>query len=121
MPLAEVNTALDLMKRGEQIRGVVTFQEALQDTELVPRMQCSAPPLRRDALPSRGPMAVWVPALRSGASAPHRVRDTRKGAAPYQFSGQGSTIRQRSVPFLIFFISVVRPPFRRIQSFTESG
>ncbi len=36
-------------------------------------------------------------------------------------SGQGSTIFQRSMPFLIFFISVVSPPLRRIQSFTVSG
>src|SRR3954447_20938824 len=36
-------------------------------------------------------------------------------------SGQGSTIFQRSSPFLIFFISVVSPPFLRIQDFTVSG
>ena len=36
-------------------------------------------------------------------------------------SGQGSTIFQRSPPFLIFFISGVSPPLRRIQSFTVSG
>ena len=36
-------------------------------------------------------------------------------------SGQGSTIFQSSSPFLIFFISVVSPPLRRIQSFTVSG
>src|ERR1700761_8990610 len=36
-------------------------------------------------------------------------------------SGQGSTMVQRSTPFLIFFISVVSPPLRRIQSFTVSG
>ena len=36
-------------------------------------------------------------------------------------SGQGSTIFQSSPPFLIFFISVVSPPLRRIQSFTVFG
>ena len=36
-------------------------------------------------------------------------------------SGQGSTIFQSSSPFLIFFISVVSPPLRRIQSFTVCG
>ena len=36
-------------------------------------------------------------------------------------SGQASTIFQSSIPFLIFFMSVVSPPLRRIQSFTVSG
>lgn len=60
-----------------------------------------------------------------------RTRQARKAALEegperasvraYHSSGQGSTIFQRSTPFLIFFISVVRPPLRRIQSFTVSG
>ena len=36
-------------------------------------------------------------------------------------SGQGSTMAQRSGPFLTFFMSVVRPPCRLIHSFTVSG
>ena len=44
-----------------------------------------------------------------------------KQAQGQNSSGQGSTIFHRSVPLVIFFISVVRPPLRRIQSFTVSG
>ena len=49
----------------------------------VPRMQRSAPRLRRGALLIRGPSSLeLVPALRSTAEeALHRVRDTRKVAA----------------------------------------
>jgi hypothetical protein len=56
--------------------------------------------------------------------------EQRKSAAPrpgheldeaHHSSGQGSTIFQSSSPFLIFFISVVSPPLRRIHSFTVSG
>jgi hypothetical protein len=36
-------------------------------------------------------------------------------------SGHGSTICQRSAPFLIFFISLVRPPLRLIHAFTDGG
>ena len=36
-------------------------------------------------------------------------------------SGHGSTIFHRSLPFLIFFISLVRPPLRLIHDFTVSG
>ncbi|MGY2905945.1 hypothetical protein ACVWVY_004966 [Bradyrhizobium sp. URHC0002] len=53
------------------------------------------------------------------ASQPERrpVRST----CDHHSSGQASTIFQSSPPFLIFFISVVSPPLRRIQSFTVSG
>src|SRR6202158_5850895 len=55
----------------------------------------SAPHLRRGALLIRGPSSdcVWVPALRSGASAPHRVRDTLKASVR-------SALRRRGRPRL---------------------
>ncbi len=43
---------------------------------------------------------------------------TTSGNPQKNSSGHGSTICQRSVPFLIFFISLVRPPLRLIHDFT---
>jgi hypothetical protein len=58
----------------------------------------------------------------SGVAAGLTVRRTAKNPGrPYHSSGQGSTIFQSSTPFLIFFISVVSPPLRLIQSLTVCG
>ena len=48
-------------------------------------------------------------------------QERRKHHDQRHSSGQASTIFQSSPPFLIFFISVVSPPLRRIQSFTGCG
>ncbi len=45
----------------------------------------------------------------------------QRSSAAHHSSGQGSMIFQSSTPFLIFFMSVVSPPLRRIQSFTVLG
>jgi hypothetical protein len=95
----------------------------------------SAPRLAAWCAAKPGPILFgyeWVPALRSSASALRRVRDrgkrvpntrslTTSKKCAHHSSGQGSTIFQSSSPFLIFFISVVSPPLRRIQSFTVAG
>ncbi len=92
MPLAEINNAFELMKRGESIRGDDSDQEGS-----LARWSNDASPRRRAMRPPRAILKIQK---------------------SYHSSGQGSTIFQRSPPFLIFFISVVSPPLRRIQSFT---
>ena len=90
MPLAEINNAFELMKRGE-------FD------------------------PRRGDVLERVSGTTNLRRQTAQERIATLGSADHHSSGQGSTIFQSSPPFLIFFISVVSPPLRRIQSFTVSG
>ena len=71
---------------------------------------------------ARGPQRVRsAPAFSTAGDAASGSSAQPKRARDHHSSGQGSTIFQSSSPFLIFFISVVSPPLRRIQSFTVSG
>ena len=72
---------------------------------------------RRPHCPTRGDAAMRIS---PGECCDATVR-WRLASAAHHSSGQGSMIFQSSTPFLIFFMSVVSPPLRRIQSFTVSG
>jgi S-(hydroxymethyl)glutathione dehydrogenase/alcohol dehydrogenase len=73
MPLAEINNAFELMKRGESIRGVVTFYQGR-----APRMLRNVPPFAAWCAARPGPILFdqeWSPGSGGSARALHRVRD----------------------------------------------
>jgi len=81
-------------------------------------------PLAAFAKASAGP--IPLPRRSPGVDGSRTIRvagmeGSQTTAENQNSSGQGSTIFQSSSPFLIFFISVVSPPFLRIQSFTVFG
>src|SRR5579871_5360591 len=85
------------------------------------RAVCGSPGLRTTTKETKKAKR-WDPKQKPPEAGARRfLRERALQRRPYQSSGQGSTIFHSSVPLVIFFISVVSPPLRRIQSFTVSG